>query len=614
MTTKLKFPYGNCNYQDIITEKNVYIDRTDRIHFLENTGKNLLLLRPRRFGKSLLLSTLENYYDLAKSDQFEQLFGHLAIGQNPTSNHNQYYVMKWDFSMINPRGDVDAIEQSFYSHINQQIEYFAQYYREFFNYTITINPTDGLASFQSALNAVRLTNRGLYLLVDEYDNFANEVMVSRKMGQERYEQLLEGEGILKTLFKILKGALAGLGLERIFMTGVSPVVMSDLTSGQFVARNIYFEPEFNDLCGFREDEVFELLQQVTTYCDMDSAQTSKAMQVMRTYYDGYSFVLPPDSGDRIYNPTLVFYFLETLQKHCRYPQNMLDSNLTPDRKKLEYAAFLPGGNRVILNAVAKDTTPRVSVPQITTRFGVREMLEADNDDTFVASLLYYLGMLTLDGRILPEEISTPEDLFVVGELILRVPNLTVQGLYFERLQKILFPELNSNTAVQITKNFYVTGNLRPLCDYLEQRFDILDNRDYRQANELVIKAVFLSVLFNNLYYITDSETELKRGYSDLTMIVRPDQRQFALLDHVIEFKYVSLADVNSTGTELGKLSDEELRKLDAVKEAISTAKTQLTRYQTALEHKYENVLRLQTHVVVAIGFERLVWENLKHEA
>ncbi len=423
---KLRFPYGICDFERIVTKKYFYIDRTDRIADLEEIG-NILFLRPRRFGKSMLLSMLENYYDLAKADKFEAVFGHLAIGKNPTSEHNQYFVMKWDFSMVEPHGEVADIRQSLYDHINGCIKDFAIYYRNFLKQEIEIDRANALFSFRSLLTAVKTTPHRLYLLIDEYDNFANEVMVSQQRGQQRYEEMLYGEGMLKTLFKVIKGTAAGMGLERFFITGVSPVVMSDMTSGQNIAHNIYFEPEFNDLCGFREEEVAKIFQQVATECHLPPEKMTEGLDTMRTFYNGYSFAY---NGIKIYNPTLVLYFLEHLQKDCQYPREMLDQNLASDRKKLEYVASIPRGERVILKAV--DEQEPLTVPQLVTRFGVREMVEAGDDDTFAASLLYYLGALTLEG-IAPN-----------SQLILKVPNLVMRGLYFERLQRILLPQFKPN--------------------------------------------------------------------------------------------------------------------------------------------------------------------------
>ncbi len=374
---KQKFPYGYCDFERIITDNYFYQDRTDRIQQLEDVGNSILLLRPRRFGKSLLLSMLENYYDLAKADKFETLFGHLAIGQTPTPHHNQYFVMKWDFSMVDPHGDVEAIIRSLYNHINSRIINFANYYQPYLKNKIEIDRADALFSFNSLLAAVQAPQR-LYLLIDEYDNFANEVMVSRQQGQKRYEQLLQGEG-------------------------------------------------------------------------------------------------------------------------------------------------------------------------------------------------------------------------------------TANGLYFERLQKILLPKSNRNEIERAVDLFYSTGDLQPVCDLVEQRFSALDNRDYKQADELLVKTAFLAILFNDLYYMINSETALQRGYADLTMILR----SYQLLDHVVEFKYVSLKEVGLSGAQVRELSREELRLLPAVQQQLSQATTQLARYRVGLTQIYGNILRLQAYGVVSIGFERMVWQKDK---
>ncbi|MCP4112172.1 MAG: AAA family ATPase [Desulfobacteraceae bacterium] len=246
----MKFPYGICDYNDIISEGYYYADRTDMLPFIEKTGKHLLFLRPRRFGKSLLISMLKNYYDIAKSDEFERLFGHLTIGRNPTARHNQYFVMKWDFSAVSPIGNAREIHESLFRYINGCIKSFAVSYKDLLPVETEIDPSDALTSFQSLLLTVRQTPHKLLLLIDEYDNFANEVMMgTRDISQDRYKALVYGEGCLKTLFKVVKSATEGSGLDRSFITGVSPVVMSDITN---IAENVYLKPEFHDLCGFRE--------------------------------------------------------------------------------------------------------------------------------------------------------------------------------------------------------------------------------------------------------------------------------------------------------------------------------------------------------------------------
>ena len=233
----MKFPYGICDFQKIIREGYFYADRTDLIPLLEETGDQLLFLRPRRFGKSLLLSVLENYYDLARADRFEQIFGQLHIGRNPTGKQNSYFVLKWDFSAVSPQGATEEIRRNLHDYLNDRMKFFSDYYRDRLATEIRLDRNNALSSFQSLLNAVQQSGHPLYLLIDEYDNFANEVMVSaeQRKGTD-YAALLSGEGDLKALFKVIKSAAAGQGLDRVFITGVSPVVLSDITSGYNVAE------------------------------------------------------------------------------------------------------------------------------------------------------------------------------------------------------------------------------------------------------------------------------------------------------------------------------------------------------------------------------------------
>jgi hypothetical protein len=314
----LKFPYGISNFHRIITENYFYVDRTSHLRLIEEAGDQLLFLRPRRFGKSLLLSMLENYYDVAKADEFDRLFGHLAIGQNPTPKHNQYLVMKWDFSVIEPQDDVKGLRNSLHDHLNSQIERFAQRYQEYFSYAISINEQNAISSFESALIAVQSTDYKLYLLIDEYDNFANELMMGRgEVNPARYKALLSAESSLKTFFRMVKSASSGRGLERVFITGVSPVLMSDITSAYNVAENIYSLSEFNDLCGFREAELAAVVTQIVAECQLSPEMEQAALKLMQTFYDGYRFSERVD--ERVYNPTLALYFLKHFQHNCQFP-------------------------------------------------------------------------------------------------------------------------------------------------------------------------------------------------------------------------------------------------------------------------------------------------------
>nr|VFK75725.1 MAG: Predicted AAA-ATPase [Candidatus Kentron sp. MB] len=593
----MKFPYGISDFESLITRRFHYVDRTNHIPLLEEAGDQLLFLRPRRFGKSLLLSMLENYYDLNKADRFDALFGDLAIGKDPTAEHNQYFVLKWDFSEVSPRGDGEEIQRNLYDYLNGRIGKFSMNYRERLSeYPIRINPQNALASFQSLLDAVQKTGHPLYLLIDEYDNFANELMMGIYQGarKSRYQAILSGEGCMKALFKVIKATAGSRGLGRVFITGVSPVVMSDLTSAYNVAKNIYLQPQFNDLCGFREGEIAEVLSEIARECHLSGSQVDDALSMMRTFYNGYRFSRRAE--EHVYNPTLALYFLEEFQRECRYPDRILDSNLAMDRGKMHYIARLPEGRQLIFDALAEENP--VTISELADRFGVEDMLYAPKDTNFVASLLYYFGILTMGG-------VTP-----FGKLILTIPNLVIRKLYAESIKEMLLPEgKEGDMAERAAEALCEQGDIRPLCDFMEKKyFKVFSNRDYASANELTVKTAFLTLLFNDTLYIMESEAELERGHTDLTLIVRPDMREYLVLDILIEFKFVSLQEAGVDGKTLEKMDDAALRALPAVQAKQRDAKVGLARYQEKLRRKFGDVLRLNSFSVVAVGFERLVSE------
>ena len=501
-----KFPYGISNFHRIITEKFFYVDRTNHIRLIEEAGDQLLFLRPRRFGKSLVISMLENYYDIAKADEFDQLFGDLAIGKNPTPKHNQYFVMKWDFSNISPKGDAEQIEQRLNHYINRCMKIFANKYRSLLPNEIDLDSNDPIDSFLALVSVVQKTPYRLYLLIDEYDNFANEVMMARTdLNPINYNALISAESSLKALFKTVKSAASGQGLERVFITGVSPVLLTDITSSYNVATDIYLRPKFNDLCGFTEAEIKDIVSKIVKECEFENDRMTFALRIMKTFYDGYRF--SEMSEEDIYNPTLALYFLTYFQEYCEFPRMMLDNNLAMDRNKLGYISRLLIDDKLLFQALNEN--PPLSLLELANRFGLQDMLSnTAKDDGFIISLLYYLGILTLNGEN------------ELGELRFKIPNLVVRKLYVERLFETFLPEDTERYRVQQqAKDFYQSGDLQPICDFMEQRyFRVFDNRDYKDANELTIKTAFLTVLYDDVFYVMDSELPLERRYADLTMI------------------------------------------------------------------------------------------------
>ncbi|MDL1975269.1 MAG: ATP-binding protein [Deltaproteobacteria bacterium] len=589
----MKFPYGISDFKSIICEGYFYCDRTDKIPLLENT-KSQLFIRPRRFGKSLVLSMLENYYDVAKKDEFEAIFGGLKVGKNPTALRNSYFILKFDFSCVDPTGSAEDVKKALFNHINARINDFYKIY----NYkgvnlpTIEIDREDALYSIDSLITSVRMTPYPVYLLIDEYDNFANTVMMGVQRSSEgRYEALVHEEGPLRTFFKAIKSATSGSMFDRVFITGVSPVVMSDITSGYNIAKNVYLEPEYNDLCGFRQAELEDVIKKIVDECGLEKEKIQEAVDMMQTYYNGYTFSYSAD--EPVYNPTLSIYFLEQFEKSCQYPREMLDDNLAVDESKLEYIAQIPRGSDLLMSLMENDQ--QVVASRISKRFGIREMLtDKSRDKAFLVSFLYYFGVLTIAGDT--------EDL----KVILKVPNLVMQGLYVERVGKMLLPEPDDRDDGKLAaEKVYAKGDMAPLCRFMEERyFKVFHNRDYRWANELTIKTAFLTLLYNDIIYIMDSEKEIDRRYADLTMIIRPDKRYGKVFDVLIEFKFVKLKDAGMSADQARGLSEKELGLIPEIAEQMKNGEKQVKEYGEKLESRYGN-LRLQKFVVVALGFERV---------
>jgi hypothetical protein len=317
---------------------------------------------------------------------------------------------------------------------------------------------------------------------------------------------------------------------------------------------------------------------------------------VRTFYNGYRF--SPKARESIYNPTLSLYFLKYLQFHGEYPDPLLDENLAMDRNKLMYISRLPHGEELLIKALSGNDV--VTIPQLARRFGLQDMLNSVKDQPFMASLLYYFGILTWVGL-------TP-----FNECILKVPNLVARSLYLERLQELWLPDYEDKAGIhQVSKHFCQTGDLQPLCDFIERRyFPVLSNRDYRWSNELLVKIAFLTLLFNDRLYVMVSELETDRGYVDLSLIVRPDMRRFQALDLLLEFKYLGLNDLGLTGEQVRERAREDLVKLPAVAVKLGEAETQARHYGAALRERY-GLTDLRAFTVVALGLERVVWRAVE---
>ncbi len=598
----MKIPYGVADFYSLRTEDNVYVDRTDRIAVVEDLGKSLLFLRPRRFGKSLWLSTLASYYDLRLADEHGRLFGDLAVGKRPTPLAHRYFILEWDFSDIDPDpplGEgprVRRLGAEVHRHLLSCLEIFLVRFRDHLPYPIELTD-DAFTSLNRVLAAVEQTPYSLYLLVDEYDNFANEVMVS---DPGDYHELVRTDGPFKRLFKWVKAALKSRGLDRLFMTGVSPIVMSDVTSGMNVADNVYLTPELNTLCGFTDEEVLGLLERLggekAGNATAPSWTVDEARAMLRDWYNGYRFTpAVTEDTEAVYNPTLVFYFLNRLQRYDAYPDQMLDANLAADEGKLDYLAQVAAGRDAVVDMIRKHEPLEVTL--LLDRFRLTDLLDRSAQDVdFLGAYLYYFGMVTLAGK-------SPRRTW-----LLETPNQVVRGLYIERVRRLLLPLGADRSAVMKPAWDLMEGKaIEPFLDFIERKlFPTFSNRDATWANELTVKTIFLTLLWNAASYITYSEPELEHRYADLCLLRRPDARESSLWDLLFEFERVKLKELGMSGRQVKATSRSELMELERVKGAFERAEAQLTAYRRTLEKSRGATLRLRSYAVVALGFERLL--------
>jgi hypothetical protein len=597
----VKLPYGIADFYHLITGGYRYVDRTAHIRTVEDMGEALLFLRPRRFGKSLWLRTLQTYYDLRFADEHERIFGRLAIGRAPTPLAHRYFVLVWDFSKIAPRGSSAEIARRLASYINNTVHNFSRAYRDVLPEPIPVEE-DPVATLGHLLGVISSTPHKLYLLVDEYDNFANEVMVA---GEENYRRLVHADGPFKAIFKWVKAAMAGEGLERLFLTGVSPLVISDITSGLNLCRNVYLHPHLAQLCGFREPEIEELLEELFTELRETGAgdpaiTPAEALATMRDWYDGYRFA--PGPAERIYNPTLTLYFLLHLQEQQSFPRQMLDANLAADEEKLRYLGRAASGRRAMIDLV--QTGKPLEVSQLEERFTLGSMLDRGSQDVaFLASYLYYTGMLTLAGE-------TPQQ-----RLRLVPPNRVAERLYIDEVRRFLLPAgIDRSAATEPALKLLAEGEIGPLQRFVEEKiFKVFGKADYLWMDEQALKTAFLVLLFDDINYVMRSEPELARGHADLCLLRRPDRRAPGLWDVLFELKYLKLGHLGGSARELRVLGEGELEELPAVARALEDAEAQLRRYGRALAAELGGALRLRCYAVVALGFERLVVREVPFE-
>ena len=508
-----KIPYGESNFKKVIEEGFVYIDKTDYIPKLEAAGSHIFLLRPRRFGKSLFLSMLEYYYDVARNDEFDTLFGKLSIGQNPTKLHNTYPVLFMDFSGIDTDGGHDAIFREFDKNVASWLGRFLE------RYAYTDDVIQTILSQPSPAAKIReffqvLEGQKILFLIDEYDHFANSILAD---DLKLFQKIMGKGGFVRSFYEVLKTATQRGVLDRLFVTGVTPLMLDSMTSGFNIGQNLSLHEDFNEAIGFTEAEVSTLLQPLADHCRLG---LETLLEDARLWYNGYRFNLKADTS--VYNANMLLYFVKNFdRKRCEYPEPMLDENIASDYGKIMKMFSI--GNRDENFAVLEllINTGEAQAAQ-------RRKFEFDKGferDDFI-SLLAYMGFITLARKTFSGEI------FVI-------PNYAIREFYFhyfkvelERRNQFSIPNHELRLAVE---QLAVNADFQPLITELERALHLLSNRDAMGMDEKHVKVLLLTLLYQTQIYFIHSEREMGHKYPDMLLLERNPLK--VPFQHLIELKY-----------------------------------------------------------------------------
>ena len=531
-----RLPYGINDFEAVIEQNQYYVDKTMYLPLLENQPSNIFFIRPRRFGKSIFLSMLHAYYDCSKKEKFQTLFGDLWVGKHPTPLQGKYQILHLDFSYVG--GSIEKLEENFNMYLRVKLDGFMRVYQEFYladfkeRFFKSDSGTEKLALLQDETAAKGIP---LYLIIDEYDNFTNTVL--NEQGENVYWAITHADGFYRDVFKKFKGMF-----ERIFITGVSPVTLDDVTSGFNIGWHISTKPEFNQMLGFSMEEVRKMF---AYYKEVGGIPATSDIEVMidemKPWYDNYCFSEDAlKNQSKVFNCDMVIYYLRNYIDSGEAPKQMIDPNTMTDynkMKKLLQLDKLDGDRKGIIRTIAE--TGQI-VTSLENTFPASRLT---NPQTFT-SLLFYYGMLTIK--------DTFGDMLILG-----IPNNNVRKQYYgyllEQYQEEKFVDLNQMKI--LFTYMALEGKWRDALEAMAKAYeDVSSIRDGIES-ERNLQGFFMAYLNLNNYYYTAPELELNHGYCDFFLL--PNLTHYATKhSYILELKVLSKKDYEAK-PEDGKLSKAE---------------------------------------------------------
>ena len=555
-----RIPYGMQNFEDVIKEDCYYVDKTPFIEQIEESNKYFFFIRPRRFGKTLTLSMLENYYDINKKDKFDEIFGKLYIGQNPTPEHNTYLIIHLNFAEV--AAGLDDYKNGLDNHCRLVFNFFCDIYA----HILPANTKEGMEKLTDAVSQLRFlcqkcqeVGKKIYLFIDEYDNFTNMILAHEEH-LVRYRNQTHGEGYLRQFFNTIKGA-AGNTLGRVFVTGVSPVTMDDLTSGFNIGTNYSLSPKFNEMTGFTEEEVREMLDYYRSVLPFNHT-TDELIKVMKPWYDNYCFAVKSYGKTTMYNSVMVLNFISNyIDNEYDIPDSMVETNIRIDYDKL----------RMLIRHDKEFVHDASIIQQLVTQGFVIGTLnenfpaERINDPDNFLSLLFYFGMVTIDGTY-------------KGETKFIIPNEVVR----DQMYTYLLDTYKENDLVydryskgKLESKLAYDGQFKPYFEYIADCLKKYSSQRDKQKGEAFVHGFTLAMTSQNKFYRPISELDNDGGYADIFLSPLCDIYKDMVDSYIIELKY---SKSQTTDEQVKKLFEEATAQIsryadsDMVREAVKTTK------------------------------------------
>lgn len=593
-----KIPYGVANFKNIIDKDMYYVDKTMYLEKIERKDDYLFFIRPRRFGKSLLLSMMSTYYDVNEKDNFEKYFSNLYVGkkENKTEKANKYLILNLNFSAVSTAGGKDGLIKNFDKKVLLSIKSFLARYNEILEidklpleYDTAVGALSFITNKIEEFNLIgRKEKIEVMLLIDEYDNFANNLMHGN---QDLYKEILHGEGYIRTFFKGIKEGTEKGVLIKVFVTGVTPIMLDDVTSGANMFTNASMDKDLNNILGFTEKEVDKI---INDYKLVEILEEEELRRTLRKYTNGYKF--SEDSKDRVYNTDMLLYIVKNIIANKKYPRDLIDRNVITDYVKIKNIARNFITEEDMLEIIERREIGPIVLKD---RFNLETMHEGIDIDRNIKSLLFFLGLLT---------IKEPKN----RDVILKIPNYTIDKIYWEYMSNLfrITVDLGYEKLSEAMDNMRLDGSLDKIMKIYEESLNKLSNRDLTHHTEETSKGVFITLINIDGLYLIQSEREAKDGYTDLYLREDVLYKDAIKYRYMIEFKHLKMSELKRENIQ--SETKESIIKLNEnlIEKTINGAKKQLDNYIEDRNIINDSKLILKKLVVITLGRKYVIYRLL----